>query len=318
MSKIRRKMPTKKEDIGNDGQRQLTHHYTKIRRLLQTASSWSRTGACDPNDPIASPSFGQSLLKNEVTEEETIRALISQLSEFFYQRGWQPGTGGGLSIRTGIGSKKSPFRVYTTPSGVQKEDMIGHDIFVLDMKMNVISPPRTHGLSISSMTSLWYIVYRHRPKARCVIHTHGINAVLASLLDETSNTLRLTHLEMIKGVDNHSYSDILEIPIIPNQLSEDKLGPEFERVIEQFPKSNVILVRRHGVYVWGNSWEHAKTQLESVDYLFECAVKMRSLDVCCSAMPPSPHYDVFIKKKRVISNQLNMYNEKKKRSKINY
>ena len=37
------------------------------------------------------------------------------------------------------------------------------------------------------------------------------------------------------------------------------------------------LVRRHGVYVWGPTWQKAKTMTECYDYLFEIAVKMRQM-----------------------------------------
>ena len=32
--------------------------------------------------------------------------------------------------------------------------------------------------------------------------------------------------------------------------------------IQQYPESNAVLVRRHGVYVWGKDWIQAKTQAE--------------------------------------------------------
>lgn len=121
----------------------------------------------------------------------------------------------------------------------------------------------------------------------CVLHTHSMYAQLASLLDPTErmNTLKITHLEMIKGVGNHAYNDTLEVPIIENQPSEDKLAPDLEMAILAYPKCNAVLVRRHGVYVWGDSWEQAKTQLECFDYLFETAFRMKSLGIDCGVVP---------------------------------
>jgi ribulose-5-phosphate 4-epimerase/fuculose-1-phosphate aldolase len=45
------------------------------------------------------------------------------------------------------------------------------------------------------------------------------------------------------------------------------------------PASHAVLVRRHGVYVWGRDWVAAKTHAECYHYLFEAAVRMRSLGV---------------------------------------
>lgn len=172
--------------------------------------------------------------------------------------------------------------------------MIGEDIFELDMDRNVITPPVTPNLKQSACTPLWYVVYRNRPTAKCVIHTHSIHAQMATLLDptETSSTLQLTHLEMLKGVGHHAYDDVLEIPIIDNRPSEDLLASQLESVIQKFPKCNAVLVRRHGLYVWGDSWEQAKTQCESFDYLFESAVKMKQMGMDVSVKPSHGTYRV--------------------------
>ena len=276
--------------------------YQSNRRWIHTSTGWSRTGDCDPNDPIATKKDTLSTPKKSICpkkEAEIAKSLMSQLSEKFYSLGWKPGTGGGISVRIGSGTAQDPHRVFSTPSGIQKEDMIGDDVFELDMNGQVVSLPKTPGLKLSSMTPLWFIVYKLRPSANCVIHTHSINSQLASMLDssETASELRITHLEMIKGVGNHAYDSLLKIPIIANQPSEDLLGPDLEKVMIAYPKCNAVLVRRHGIYVWGDSWEQAKTQLESFDHLFEMAVKMKSLGVDCGVVPCHGN-DERIKKER--------------------
>ena len=172
--------------------------------------------------------------------------------------------------------------------------MIGHDVFELDMDRNVVVPPVTPNLRQSACTPLWYVVYKNRPTSKCVIHTHSMHAQMATLLDptESSDVLRITHLEMLKGVGHHAYDDVLEIPIIDNRPSEDLLAEQLERVIQKYPNCNAVLVRRHGVYVWGDSWEQAKTQCESFDYLFESAVAMKQMGIDPSRAPMTGTYRV--------------------------
>mmetsp|Transcript_3112 Transcript_3112/g.5791 ORF Transcript_3112/g.5791 Transcript_3112/m.5791 type:complete len:134 (+) Transcript_3112:1-402(+) len=131
-----------------------------------------------------------------------------------------------------------------------------------------------------------------------------MNAQLVTLLDQEPsskdrNVLRITHLEMIKGVGNHAYDDVLEIPIIDNQKSENLLAPDMEIAIKKYPKCNAVLVRRHGVYVWGDSWEEAKTRLESFDYLFESALKMKSMGIDCGQIPLMKNEENEAKKRKI-------------------
>jgi methylthioribulose-1-phosphate dehydratase len=73
---------------------------------------------------------------------------------------------------------------------------------------------------------------------------------------------------MIKGVRlcgtgrALNYLDTLEIPIIENTPNEEDLTDDMLSAMERFPDAPAVLVRRHGVYVWGSGWESAKTQCE--------------------------------------------------------
>lgn len=111
-------------------------------------------------------------------------------------------------------------------------------------------------------------------------------------------TFRISHQEMIKGIrlggtgKTLAYHDTLEIPIIENTADEEDLTDGMAEAMRRYPYAPAVLVRRHGVYVWGESecwmrgdgmlilrwvfaggsWEQAKTQAECLDYLFEIAV----------------------------------------------
>lgn len=51
------------------------------------------------------------------------------------------------------------------------------------------------------------------------------------------------------------------VPIIENTARECELTDRLRAAIEAYPQANAVLVRRHGVYVWGKNWIEAKTQV---------------------------------------------------------
>ena len=82
---------------------------------------------------------------------------------------------------------------------------------------------------------------------------------------------------MIKGIEGMGFHDRLVVPVIENTARECDLADALGAAIEAYPNTQAVLVRRHGVYVWGRDWVQAKTQAECYDYLFRAAVEMHKL-----------------------------------------
>ncbi|KAL1304018.1 hypothetical protein AAFC00_000459 [Neodothiora populina] len=222
--------------------------------------------------------------------------LICSLCRQFYTQGWVTGTGGGTSIKKGE-------HIFLAPSGVQKELMQPKDLFVMDAKSGeYIRRPEV--LKPSACTPLFMAAYTLRD-AGCCIHTHSIHAVLVTLLCESlpnlnTDVFEIEQIEQIKGIargydvladeagedgkravmkkaGNLGYFDRLRIPIIENTAHEEDLRDTLEEAIKQWPDAHAVLVRRHGIYVWGRDVAQAKTQCESLDYIFQLAVEMHKL-----------------------------------------
>ena len=200
------------------------------------------------------------------------RQLICELCRQFYTQGWVSGTGGGISIKEGD-------RVYMAPSGVQKERLQPEDLFVLDGSGKVLEAPAGN---LSACAPLFFNAFDIRG-AGAVMHSHSINALMATLI--SGDEFRVTHLEMMKGIAGHGYHDELVVPIIENTAHEHDLADSMGEAIRAYPKAFAVLVRRHGVYVWGKDWAEAKRHAECYDYLFEAAVKVRQLGVDASVPP---------------------------------
>lgn len=58
---------------------------------------------------------------------------------------------------------------------------------------------------------------------------------------------------------SYRYDDMLVVPIIENTPEEKDLKERMACAMNEYPDSCAVLVRRHGVYVWGETWEKAKT-----------------------------------------------------------
>ncbi|KAJ3371879.1 hypothetical protein GGF31_002539 [Allomyces arbusculus] len=263
---------------------------------VAAAKKPTRSGKPLPT-PITTPAPGSPVTATapapaDTDDAESARQLIPALCKQFYHLGWVTGTGGGISIREGD-------RVYIAPSGVQKERMRPDDMFVLDRtsKQVVVAPSGERGCALkqSQCTPLFFTAYDLRDAAAC-IHTHSQNAVMATLLYPGKEFV-ITHMEMIKGIrigatkENLKYYSRLVVPIIENTPEEEDLQERMEQALLEYPDANAVLVRRHGVYVWGETWEKAKTMTECYDYLFEMAVKMKLAGLDPTKVPEDEAYD---------------------------
>ncbi|KAE8677068.1 putative Pyridoxal phosphate phosphatase-related protein [Hibiscus syriacus] len=150
-----------------------------------------------------------------------------------------------------------------TSIGVQKERMEPKDMYVLSGDGTIISSPSPKPYpykppKCSDCAHLFMKAY-HMRNAGAVIHGHGIESCLATMIDPHSKEFRITHMEMIKGIQGHGYYDELVIPIIENTAYENELTDSLAKALS-YPKSTAVLVRNHGIYVWGDSWISVKTQ----------------------------------------------------------
>jgi methylthioribulose-1-phosphate dehydratase len=200
--------------------------------------------------------------------------LICELCRMFYNNGWVTGTGGGISVR-------DDDKIFLAPSGVQKERMLPENIFVMSFKSQEYIR-RPLNLKPSACTPLFMAAYSIRNAGAC-IHTHSQSAVMCTLLFD--KVFEISSIEQIKALPkitepgNMWYSDKLVIPIIENTEREEELESSLRKAIEKYPSATAVLVRRHGIYVWGETVWKAKIYNEAIDYLLELAIKMKQLNI---------------------------------------
>ncbi|GAQ92473.1 Class II aldolase [Klebsormidium nitens] len=210
------------------------------------------------------------------------RELVSDLCRHFYTLGWVSGTGGSISLRIGLPSDPPESRlIVMAPSGVQKERMQPEDMYVLTadgspLEVPLQKPYPAKKVKCSDCHPLFLEAFTSRGAGAC-IHSHGMESALVTMIHPGATEFRITHMEMIKGINGHGYRDTLVVPIIENTPSEGELTASLKEAIAKYPKTTAVLVRNHGVYIWGDNWVNAKTQAECYHYLFDAAVRLHQL-----------------------------------------
>lgn len=71
---------------------------------------------------------------------------------------------------------------------------------------------------------------------------------------------------MLKGIYNEkkkrfykNYEEVV-IPIIENAKYARDLENIFKITLTKYPSTSAVVVRNHGLYVWGTDWKSAKSQ----------------------------------------------------------
>uniref|UniRef100_A0A2P2JMB4 Probable bifunctional methylthioribulose-1-phosphate dehydratase/enolase-phosphatase E1 n=2 Tax=Rhizophora mucronata TaxID=61149 RepID=A0A2P2JMB4_RHIMU len=224
----------------------------------------------------------QAYLESKAVKET--RVLLSDLCRQFYNLGWVSGTGGSITIKVHDDSVPRPHQlIVMSPSGVQKERMEPEDMYILDGNGSTLSSPSPKPYphkppKCSDCGPLFMKAYQMR-NAGAVIHSHGIESCLATMINPLEKEFRITHMEMIKGIQGHGYYDQLVVPIIENTAYEYELTDSLAKAVAAYPKTTAVLVRNHGIYIWGDSWISAKTQAECYHYLFDAALRLHQMGI---------------------------------------
>ncbi|KAG2561936.1 hypothetical protein PVAP13_8KG210508 [Panicum virgatum] len=134
-----------------------------------------------------------------------------------------------------------------SPSGVQKERMVAEDMYVMAADGKVLSAPTAKPWpnkppKCTDCAPLFMKAYLMRG-AGAVIHSHGMETCIATMLNPGAKEFRMTHMEMIKGIKGHGYRDELVIPIIENTPYEYELTDSLSEAIAAYPKATAVLVQ---------------------------------------------------------------------------
>jgi methylthioribulose-1-phosphate dehydratase len=178
------------------------------------------------------------------------------------QRGWVLGTSGNFSEVV----RRDPLRLAITPSGASKGDLCLDDLLEIDEDCRVVNgrPGRP-----SAEARLHVEIVRRRG-ASAVLHTHSIWSTVLSERHASGAGLAIEGFEMLKGLEGVSTHEHREwIPILDNDQDMPRLASVVREVLSSHPACHAFLLRRHGMYTWGDTLPQALRHVEIVEFLLE-------------------------------------------------
>ena len=196
--------------------------------------------------------------------KQTASALAA-IGRRFHTRRWALGTSGNFSA---VLSRK-PLRLAITASSVAKGTLRAADILQCDGRGRVVG--RSSGKPSSE--TLLHVEIARRRGAGAVLHTHSVWSTMLSEVwasDPFEQGVVIEGYEMLKGlsgVTSHEHREF--IPVLDNDQDMARLAGAVGETLDRFPEAHAFLLRRHGLYTWGDSLTDAERHVEIIEFLFE-------------------------------------------------
>ena len=90
--------------------------------------------------------------------------------------------------------------------------------------------------------------------------------------------LEISGYEMLKGLSGVTSHEHREwVPIVDNDQDMARLARRVGETLDRRPDAHAILLRRHGLYTWGDTLADASRHVEILEFLFETVGRSASL-----------------------------------------
>jgi methylthioribulose-1-phosphate dehydratase len=189
---------------------------------------------------------------------------LAAIGRRFYARGWVLGTSGNFSA---VVSRK-PLRLAITSSSLPKGALKASDILQCDEHGRVVGRARGK----PSAETLLHVEIARRRGAGAVLHTHSVWSTMLSdaWASGPDANVAIEGYEMLKGlagVMSHEHREL--VPIVDNDQDMSRLARRVGETLERYPQAHAFLLRRHGLYTWGETLADAERHVEILEFLFE-------------------------------------------------
>jgi methylthioribulose-1-phosphate dehydratase len=192
---------------------------------------------------------------------EEIASGLAVVAKSFHARGWLLGTSGNLSAVF----QREPLQIAMSPSGVDKGELRPDQLLSIDEHARTLG----QGGKPSDESLLHIRIVKERG-AGAVLHTHSIWNTILSDVYATDGGIKIEGYEMLKGlqgVRTHEHAEWL--PIVENSQDMPALADTIAETLRKQAAAHGFLLRRHGLYSWGENLAQAKRHIEILEFLLE-------------------------------------------------
>jgi methylthioribulose-1-phosphate dehydratase len=200
------------------------------------------------------------------SELSKISVRLAEIGRRFDARGWVLGTSGNFSAVI----TREPLRLAITSSGLSKGDLTADGIVEIDEAGQLTTP----GTGRPSAEARLHVEIVRARGAGAVLHTHSLWSTLLSDRHVAGRGLAVEGYEMLKGLEGVATHEHREwIPILENDQDMERLGSKVRAALIEHPASHAFLLRRHGMYTWGETLSQAVRHVEIVEFLLEAVAR---------------------------------------------
>jgi methylthioribulose-1-phosphate dehydratase len=153
-----------------------------------------------------------------------------------------------------------------SPSGVDKGELRPEQLLSIDENGRIVGQQPGK----PSDESLLHIRIVKARGAGAVLHTHSIWNTILSDFYAADGGVRIEGYEMLKGlqgVRTHEHAEWL--PIVENSQDMPALAETIGETLNKHQAAHGFLLRRHGLYSWGENLAQAKRHIEILEFLLE-------------------------------------------------
>lgn len=199
------------------------------------------------------------------------KSRLVALIQRIHARGWSPGTGGNFSFV----AQTQPLQLWMTPSGIHKDTVEPDSLVLVDEFANVVK-----GSGAASAEALLHVKIATLWGATVILHSHSVWNTLASLNPEGVNFEGFEMIKAFRGQRTHETR--YPVPVLENSQDIATLAAQLVAVHHEHPETSGFLLKGHGLYTWGDSFDEAQKHVEAFEFLLETTVRAKRLGLLLS------------------------------------